>query len=212
MGVAMCSDAVVLVPGFIGFSRIGPFYYFSERITAALRAALQARLGRAVVVVPACTRPIDSLEVRQRFLLEQLQRLCDGLPDLQRLHLVGHSTGGVDAQLLTCDRPIGERSWREHDGVRRRIASVVAIAAPQHGTFLARAPGALFLAHPLRHLRGFGAFARLLADAVPVALRHPETGDLLSGIARQLPAAGSFLRRMWEHRELIEELAPEAMA
>jgi pimeloyl-ACP methyl ester carboxylesterase len=206
------TDVVVLIPGFIGFNRIGRFYYFSERIAAALRAGLEARLGRPVAVVPACTRPIDSLQVRQEFLLEQLQQVCDGLPGVERLHLVGHSTGGVDAQLLTCDRPIGDRSWGEHEPVRRRIASVVAIAAPHRGTFLSRTLGARFLANPWRYLHGFGMFARLAADIVPVALRHPAAKDLLAGITRQLPEVFLFLRRMWEHRELIEELDPEAMA
>jgi len=206
------TDAVVLIPGFIGFSRIGRFYYFSERISAALRAGLEARLGRSVVVVPACTRPIDSLQVRQRFLLDQLQLVCGALPGLQRLHLVGHSTGGVDAQLLTCDRPVNDSSWSEFDAVRRRIASVVAIAAPHRGTFLSRSMGARFLASPRRYLRGFGVFARLAADMIPVALRHPAAGDLLSGLTHQLPEACLFLKRMWEHRELIEELDPDAMA
>ena len=210
---AGATDAVVLVPGFMGFGRIGRFYYFSESITAALRGALEARAGRPVVVVPSWTRATDSLAVRQAFLLEQLQFLCGQLPALRRLHLVGHSTGGVDAQLLTCDRPLADRSWtQDEQGLRGRIASVVAIAAPHHGTFLARSMGARFLSHPVRYLRGFATIARLIADVVPVVLHHPETDDLLSGITRQAPKALAFLRRVWQHRELIEELDPAAMA
>ncbi len=206
------TDAVVLIPGFIGFSRIGRFYYFSERITAALRAGLEARLGRSVVVVPACTRSIDALEARQTFLLEQLQELCSKLPGLSRLHLVGHSTGGVDAQLLTCDRPLGGRSWSKYDRVRSRIASVVAIAAPQRGTFLSRSMAARFVANPIRNYRGFGAAADVIAEIFPVVLRHPAALDLVSGLIRQLPETLALLRRMGQHSTLIEQLDPEAMA
>jgi pimeloyl-ACP methyl ester carboxylesterase len=206
------TDAVVLIPGFIGFSRIGRFYYFSERIVAALRARLEARLGRAIVVVPACTRSIDPLEARQAFLLEQLAELCGKLPGLCRLHLVGHSTGGVDAQLLTCDRPLGDRSWSPYDRVRRRIASVVAIAAPQRGTFLARSMAARFVANPFRHYRGFAAFADVVVEIFPVVLRHPAALDLLSGLARQIPELLALRKRIGQHGRLIEQLEPEAMA
>ncbi len=179
------TDAVVLIPGFIGFSRIGRFYYFSERIIAALRARLEARLGRAIVVVPACTRSIDPLEARQAFLLEQL---------------------------LTCDRPLGDRSWSPYDRVRRRIASVVAIAAPQRGTFLARSMAARFVANPFRHYRGFAAFADVVAEIFPVVIRHPAALDLLSGLARQIPELLALRKRIGQHGRLIEQLAPEAMA
>lgn len=215
------TDAVVLIPGFLGFSRIGRFYYYSERIAAAIRGALEARLGRSVVVVPCGTQPMDGLAVRQEFLLSELQIVCNCLPRLERLHLVGHSTGGVDAQLLTCERPLAEGAdlWTKYAAVRAKLASVVAVASPHHGTFLARSlPARLLggpldlLRDPLGLLRGVGGFARLLAGVVPIALRHPAKGDLAPGLTQQLPETLRFLKRMWDHRELIRELAPERMA
>ena len=41
-------DVVVLVPGFLGFSRFGGFYYFAERVIAVLRGVLEERLGSPV--------------------------------------------------------------------------------------------------------------------------------------------------------------------
>lgn len=205
-------DAVVLVPGFIGFSRVGTFYYFSERIVAALRGALEASLGRRVVVVPCCTRPTDALHLRQAFLLDELAQLCDQLPGLERLHLIGHSAGGVDAQLLTCDRPLGDGSWTKLERVRSKICTVVALASPQRGSFLCRSDAARFLSSPREYYGGARAVARVFRAVLPHLLRHPATDDFLAGVWSQLPETGRFLRRLWQHRELIGELAPDAMA
>ena len=51
----MTQDVVLLVPGFLGFSRVGNFYYFAERVLAVIRGSLEARLGYRVPVVPCST-------------------------------------------------------------------------------------------------------------------------------------------------------------
>ena len=38
-------DVVVLVPGFLGFTRFGGFYYFADRLIAVLRGLLEEPLG-----------------------------------------------------------------------------------------------------------------------------------------------------------------------
>ena len=48
-------DLVVLVPGFLGFARLGGFYSFADRLVAALRGFLEEPLGYAVPVVPCTT-------------------------------------------------------------------------------------------------------------------------------------------------------------
>src|SRR2546426_4185704 len=85
-------DLVLLVPGFLGFSRFGGFYYFAERVVAALRGLLEEALGHPVPVVPCTTLPTDRLAKRQVRLTETLTALCDeNLSGVQRIHLVGHS-------------------------------------------------------------------------------------------------------------------------
>src|SRR5438309_11763433 len=93
-------DVIVLVPGFLGFSRFGGFYYFADRLVAVLRALLEEEVERPVAVVPCTVLPTNALADRQGDLLHYLHRLsAEKLKDVERLHLVGHSTGGVDAQL-----------------------------------------------------------------------------------------------------------------
>jgi len=93
-------DVVVLVPGFLGFARLGGFYYFADRLIAVLRSLLEEALEHPVPVVPCTTLPTHGLGDRQRHLLGYLERLSgEKLSGVERIHLVGHSTGGLDAQL-----------------------------------------------------------------------------------------------------------------
>ena len=139
-------DVVVLVPGFLGFTRFGGFYYFADRLLAVLRGLLEEPLGYPVPVVPCTTLPTDSLAKRQDHLVKYLGDLCaTSLPGaertisgVERIHLIGHSTGGVDAQLLACTKPLEGRGWdQKANEVRRKIRSVVTISAPHYGTCLA---------------------------------------------------------------------------
>jgi hypothetical protein len=57
----MRRHVVVLVPGFMGFGRFASLYYFADRVTAALRGALETRLPNPVPVVGVPTDPIGSL-------------------------------------------------------------------------------------------------------------------------------------------------------
>src|SRR5437667_10069102 len=54
-------DVVVLIPGFLGFTRFAGFYYFVDRLIAVLRGLLEEPLGCPVAVVPVTTLPTDSL-------------------------------------------------------------------------------------------------------------------------------------------------------
>src|SRR5438046_10761612 len=131
-------DVVVLVPGFLGFTRFGGFCYFAYRLLAVLRGLLEEPLGYPVPVVPVTTLPTDNLRNRQDGLLQNLAGVCEKLSGVQRIHLVGHSTGGVDAQLLACTKPLEGRGWdQKGNEVRRKMRSVVTIGAAHYGSGLA---------------------------------------------------------------------------
>src|SRR3990172_9526247 len=84
-------DVVVLVPGFLGFARLGGFYYFADRLVAVLRGLLEEALGYPVPVVPCNPLPTHALKERQSDLMAYLYRLAtEKLPGAERLHLVGH--------------------------------------------------------------------------------------------------------------------------
>src|SRR5438046_4032577 len=115
-------DVVVLVPGLLGFTRFGGFYYFADRLIAVLRGLLEEPLGYPVPVVPVTTLPTDSLGNRQDGLLQNLAGVCEKLSGVQRLHLIGHSKGGVDAQLLACTKSFDGHAWdKKAKAVRRQI-------------------------------------------------------------------------------------------
>src|SRR5436305_14156235 len=97
-------DVVVLVPGFLGFTRFGGFYYFADRLLAVMRGLLEEALGYPVPVVPCTTLPTESLAKRQRHLVGYLGDLCaTSLSGVERtlvrvahILLIGPRTGGVD--------------------------------------------------------------------------------------------------------------------
>jgi pimeloyl-ACP methyl ester carboxylesterase len=209
----MVRDLVVLVPGFLGFSRIGGFYYFADRVIGAMRGLLQSRARDPVAVVACPMPPTDGLADRQRALCAALDELCrrPELARVERLHLVGHSAGGVDAQLLACRDPLGFPSWAAHPhaGFRGRLRSVVTVAAPHHGTGLADTVLAAFADHPLHQAK--------------VALHELAVVRHLFAVMRRdlgvLAGAGSgpldVLRFLWQvarNRDLIRDLRPDAMA
>ena len=147
--MTMYQDAVALLPGFLGFGHFGGFYYFADRVASALRGALELEGGRSIPVIPFSTLPTTALQGRQEYLVGALTRLDTILGGVERFHLVGHSAGGVDAFLLTQDQPFGG-SPADPREVRRRIRSVITIAAPHYGTGLANTDSRPVLGKPAR--------------------------------------------------------------
>jgi len=204
-------DVVVMAPGFLGFARFGGFYYFADRVVAVVRGLLEDALGRTVPVVPCMTLPTHSLLQRQRFLLDHLETLCtERLAGVERIHLIGHSTGGVDVQLLASTPRLDGKPWSQREEhVRARIASVVTISAPHHGTGLAESRLAAFAASPLRHPEAILPLARTLLNLVALVPREMAAAVGMS-VARPNDVL-RFLLQVLEHRELIGDLRPRHM-
>ncbi|HEY1955131.1 MAG TPA: hypothetical protein VGH28_05950 [Polyangiaceae bacterium] len=142
----MQAPAVALVPGFFGFDHRESRTYFADRFIAGLRSGLAARGVSEVPVIAISTLGIGSLWRRQRELLRELRALDAKLGGARQWHLVGHSTGGVDAALLLRERPVrdgGEHTvasdggWGADRELVSRLESVVTISAPHFGTALA---------------------------------------------------------------------------
>src|SRR6185312_2366399 len=102
-------NAVVLVPGFFGFGRLGTFYYFADRVAGCLRGAAEAAFGRSTPAMALATVPAGSLAERQEHLMSRLTEADNVLRRPARFHLVGHSAGGVDCELLRAELPISAR-------------------------------------------------------------------------------------------------------
>lgn len=202
---------MALVPGFLGFEHDGALTYFADRFIAGVRAGLAARNHLRIPVVPVPTLPVGSLASRQRDLLAHLARLDDKLGGARAWHLVGHSTGGLDAAMLLrtdalADAKGGTTFGGRLDTGKLTIASAVTIAAPHHGTGLARELASRFskLGHGLRllvdvfgsvrgdlapRLRFFAASAR--TSALDFMFHDALATDLLPTVASALTRAAN---------------------
>jgi triacylglycerol lipase len=122
---------VYLIPGLFGFARLAGYDYFVH-----LERALQQRFSAAAtdyVIHVVATPPTASITVRAEVIAREIARSATGDGPI---HLIGHSTGGLDARLLLCPGvtlavPPGTLEWT------RRVRSAVAINAPHYGTPLA---------------------------------------------------------------------------
>lgn len=208
--------AVALLPGFLGFERIGQFYYFADRVEAALRSALLARApDQTIPVVPVPTLPTARLHERQAELLTSLQRIDEALGGVTHLHLVGHSTGGVDAYLLTGARPLdAKRRWKDLDskGLRRKLRTVVSIASPHHGTGLALSPLARFFREPIEHLADATTFAEALLLLASSTKLDNMAWSAVAAAMMDSGAAGKYVFDVVRARRLTDDLRPEHLA
>ena len=110
---------VVLAHGLFGFSRIGlgplTLTTYFRGIPEVLRAA-----GNRVLVTRV--HPIASVELRAQRLGARILR---AFPN-ERIHIIGHSMGGLDARRLVAEEP-----WRA------RVLSLTTIGTPHLGSYLA---------------------------------------------------------------------------
>jgi hypothetical protein len=239
--MASYPDQVLLVPGFFGFGSFGrpggPQIVYFDRVMKALESARPELRGRIHVHEPP---PIGSLEARVRSLQDALLQLLGGSllrgesarGRRPRIHIIGHSTGGLDARLLLNQRyhfKGEDRALREQ--LLARLGTVVTLSAPHHGTPIARS-----LVGGLYHvvLEGM-SLATIAADAGPLARRVGVPGlsflvSLVDSVAprpRVNAGAIAFLAHLDEEtvnqitrfrgmlisdKRLLHDLVPERMA
>lgn len=187
-------DRVYLVPGFFGFANLGDVRYFGHVARHLEDAGVDA-----VHVVP--TLPTASLPRRAGRLHAFIAATASAG---DRIHLIGHSSGGLDARLLVSPgSTLGE--GQDIEPIASRVATVVSVATPHRGT-----PSAAF----------FGTFAgksmlRALSLMTIVVLRHGgaplgqlmRLSDLLLSAERLLQANPDVLDEVF--RGLLGELSPD---
>jgi triacylglycerol lipase len=119
---------VYLVPGFFGFANLGDLKYFGHA-TEVLQNQF-ARLDLDVAIHSVRTSPTASVKKRAIRLLETMIATADGDGPI---HLVGHSSGGLDARLLVTAGASLTDELPAHE-YASRVRSVVTVATPHHGT------------------------------------------------------------------------------
>jgi triacylglycerol lipase len=239
-------DVIVLVPGLLGFGSFGPkgapvISYF-RHVQAELERVLQSELGLASlprfhVHEPPPTGPLALRVASLAGALEQL--LAESSPEA-RCHVIGHSTGGVDARLLVNLEylPEGGPSRAEKERLRARIASVISIAAPQQGAAFAENFGPLVpfvIAGPVSNVLS-GLYLLSILNAARAQHQTSDERYFAAAVAALIkslvaPVAGSqqllqlatvldpevaaqverFLQQVVDDHRLIDDLRPDAM-
>jgi triacylglycerol lipase len=216
------SEVVLFIPGFFGFGSFGhpdrPLIEYFAHVEDAVLRALPRPMRFAVHEPP----PAGSLAERAKSLhLKAIEVLQAGAT---KLHLVGHSTGGIDARLLANPKC---GALPERADLLQRIASVTTVSAPFHGTPLARRAGrGAWLAMPVLwfgsilasrgRLRLAGQLGNLVNIAKRLTLQQPTPTDALIAQLADVDAGTAheirrFLEDVARDHRLVDDLSPEAM-
>jgi triacylglycerol esterase/lipase EstA (alpha/beta hydrolase family) len=123
------AERVYLVPGFFGFTNLGELKYFGHVRDFLLSAS--AAEGRGLEVHTVRTPPTSSLRVRAAHLLEAIAA-SGGRRD-GAIHLIGHSSGGLDIRLLLTPG-VSLPTAADPRPILPRVRTAVTVAAPHHGT------------------------------------------------------------------------------
>ncbi|MEE2755254.1 MAG: triacylglycerol lipase [Myxococcota bacterium] len=114
---AMTNYPIVFIHGMGGFEMLGPWDYFY-----GIPARLNAAGYPSYITV---TDPFNSSEVRVQQLAPQLERILQCTCS-EKLNLIAHSQGGIDARLFISSFDFGDR-----------IASLTTMSTPHRGTPIA---------------------------------------------------------------------------
>jgi triacylglycerol lipase len=121
-----------LVPGMFGFGRLAGYDYFHH-----VRSAIEQRFADAGIELctsVVTTAPTSSLRHRARVLAKSVHR---ELPEEDGpIHLLGHSTGGLDARLLLSPSANLQIPTRTVDWTGR-VRTCLSMNCPHYGTPLA---------------------------------------------------------------------------
>ncbi|HEX9298145.1 MAG TPA: hypothetical protein VF881_20030 [Polyangiaceae bacterium] len=126
----MAVARVYLSPGLFGFNQIGAYTYFRHIEKALARRFADA--GREFRLHLVESAPTASIRRRALALVSEMARTAR--PD-EPIHLLGHSTGGLDARLVACKTSaLGDDRLA---ALRGQIRSITTMNTPHYGTPLA---------------------------------------------------------------------------
>lgn len=129
---------VLLIPGFFGFGKFGELSYFSG-VKEAIEASFTS-IGLSVTVTEVPTLPMASIRWRAARVLETLAAVAANSEG--PIHLVGHSTGGLDARLAIA--PTASLPSTVAFNAYERVQTLVTVCAPHYGT-----PVATYFTRPI---------------------------------------------------------------
>jgi len=217
---------VILIPGFFAFAGLGDLQYW-HGVDTLLLAAFK-RHGLDVDILEIETQPTASIRYRAAKVLDAIASVAargDG-----PIHLIGHSTGGLDARLAIS--PHASLATTTDPAVMARVASIVTIATPHYGTPLAALFGSV-MGQPLLRWLASSAIVGLERGQLPLSSLIKLAGiltrlDDVFGMDRTVfdqlyaqlfreftddkrQALIAFLRDVSHDRALIVQLTPDSL-
>jgi pimeloyl-ACP methyl ester carboxylesterase len=217
---------IYLSPGMFGFTRLASYDYFSH-VERALEARFR-KAGLAVETHVSDVLPTASVRRRALRLAELIERTATGDGPI---HLLGHSTGGLDARLVASPGAQLSKSAEAAPWLPR-LRSITTMNTPHYGTplasFFATAKGqqALYALSAFTVI-GLSLGQRPLAIAKVIMSMIGRTDDALGltlpGLDRSVasllglvddarsPAVRSYLKAIREDQGAMLQLSPEAM-
>jgi len=153
---------VLLIPGFFGFGKLGELSYFSG-VSEAIVSSFE-RLGLAVTVTEVPTLPMSSIRWRAALVLDTLAAVASTTEG--PIHLVGHSTGGLDARLAIA--PTASLPSKVVFDAYDRVKTLVTVCTPHYGT-----PVATYFTRPVGRLliRTVGSYLIFMLERGRVPLK-----------------------------------------
>lgn len=219
---------IFLAPGMFGFARLAAYDYFGH-IKTALIERFRAR-GHATEIRVVEVHPTASIRRRAAKLAQMMAHTCG--TDDGPIHIIGHSTGGLDARLVVSPTVHLSDRANQQLGWINRLCSVTTMNTPHYGTplatFFATAKGQQLLyavsAITVTALK-LGAPPLATASALVAALGG--TGEaagiegalvdkITDSVARALDEAANrdlrdWLRQVRDDQGGVVQLMPEAM-
>lgn len=184
---------VYLIPGFFGFADLGGITYFHHvrnLIVSEFSAA-----GIEVEIHEVKTLPTASIRKRAGRLLQTIGETA--LDDDAPIHLIGHSTGGLDARLLTSPNvSLNLNSPFVIETFVRRIQSVVTVATPHYGTPLAKFLSSI-LGEKLLYMMSMATIYTMQFGKVPLAIMIA-IGELVTKVDDYFGLEDSVLDELYE--------------
>jgi len=202
---------VFLIPGFFGFANLGDFAYWGPVRHKLQQVFDDAGMDAEIHCVKSL--PTASLRARTRYLLETIAQVRPR--SNAAIHLIGHSTGGLDARLLLTPT-VDLQTKIDVEKIASRVYSSVSVATPHRGAPIASFFASL-LGHKLLRLLSIVTIASLRGAHLPLSA-WVEIAGLFAMPSSLGDATGSLASQLYqqlladfnaERRAQVEELLGE---
>jgi triacylglycerol lipase len=202
---------VFLIPGFFGFANLGDFAYWGPVRHKLGELLDDAGLEAQIHCVKSL--PTASLRARTRCLLEAIAQARPRADTA--IHLIGHSTGGLDARLLLTPG-VDLRTRIDVESIARKVHSSVSIATPHQGAPIASFFASM-LGHNLLRVLSIVTIAALRGTHLPLSV-WVEVAGLFALPSSLSDTTGSLASQLYaqllsdfnvERRAQVEELLGE---